>query len=184
MRVSREKAAENRALIVDTAARLFREHGFDDVGIDVIMRSAGLTHGGFYGHFASKEDLAGEALVRSLQRGAERQSRFTKLTDLVTDYLSDRHRADRANGCAIAALGSDIARRSDGIRQGLTAHVRERISRLAELVRGGTAAGRRKRAITTLAGIVGALILARAVDDAALSNEILATARNAFGKAK
>src|SRR5271156_2776507 len=79
MRVSREQAAENRQRIVETASRLFREHGFDGVGVDAIMNGAGLTHGGFYGHFRSKDDLAAEAMTRALERSAERQSRFTDL---------------------------------------------------------------------------------------------------------
>ncbi len=184
MRVSREKAAENRERIVEIASRLFREKGFDGVGVDSIMRGAGLTHGGFYGHFGSKDDLAAEAVTRALERSLERQSRFTDLCDLVSDYLSERHRADRANGCTIAALGADMVRQGRGVRQGLTAHVRARLDRIAHLLRDGTAASRRKRAITTLAGIVGALTLARAVDDPALSKEILAAARDAFGKAQ
>src|SRR6266481_9253944 len=147
MRVSREKAAENRERIVDTAARLFREKGFDGVGIDAIMSGAGLTHGGFYGHFGSKDDLATETVLRALQRSAESQSRFTNLGDLVSDYLSERHRADRANGCPIAALGADIARQGAGIRRGLTAHLRAYLNRVAQLLRGGTASSRRKRAI-------------------------------------
>src|SRR5260221_5568151 len=77
MRVSREKAAENRERIVETAARLFREHGFDGVGVDAIMKGAGLTHGGFYGHFASKDDLAAEAVTRALERYAEEDRPFT-----------------------------------------------------------------------------------------------------------
>lgn len=184
MRVSHEKAAENRERIVDTASRLFRQKGFDGVGVDAIMNGAGLTHGGFYGHFRSKDDLAAEAVTRALERSVERQSRFTDLGDLVSDYLSERHRADRANGCIIAALGADMARQGRGVRRGLTAHLRARLARLADLLRGGTAASRRKRAIATLAGTVGALMLARAVDDPALSNEILAAARDAFGKAR
>ena len=183
MRVTREKAAENRARIVETASRLFREKGFDGVGLDAIMKESGLTHGGFYGHFASKEDLAAEAVMRALERGAERQSRFTELGGLVAGYLSERHRDDLGNGCALAALGGDMARRSDSVRRGPTAHVRLQLDRLTQLITGGTAASRRKRAIATLAGLVGALTLARAVDDPDLSNEILAAAREAFGKA-
>lgn len=184
MRVSREKAAENRERIVGIASRLFRERGFDGVGVDSIMRGAGLTHGGFYGHFGSKDDLAAEAVARALERSLERQKRFTDLGDLVSDYLSERHRADRANGCIIAALGADMVRQRRGVRQGLTAHLRAWLDRFAHLLRDGTAASRRKRAIATLAGIVGALTLARAVDDRALSKEILAAARDAFGKAQ
>ena len=184
MRVSREKAAENRERIVDTAARLFRENGFDGVGVDAIMKGAGLTHGGFYGHFASKDDLAIEAVTHALERSAEWESRFTDLGALVADYLSERHRADRANGCAVAALGADMARQGAGVRRGLTAFLRTQLDRFVDLVKDGTTARRRKRAITTLAGIVGALTLARAIDDPALSKEILAAARDEFGKTR
>jgi TetR/AcrR family transcriptional repressor of nem operon len=184
MRPSRDQAAENRERIVDTASRLFRDNGFDGIGIDAIMKEAGLTHGGFYGHFGSKDDLAAEAVTRALARGHEKQRRFTNLHDLVTDYLSERHCADRTNGCALAALGADIARQGKGVRSGLTASVRAQFDRLAGLIRGGSAARRRKRAIATLAGAVGALTLARAVDDPALSKEILAAAREAFGNGR
>jgi TetR/AcrR family transcriptional repressor of nem operon len=184
MRVSRERAAENRQRIVETASRMFREHGFDGVGVDAIMNGAGLTHGGFYGHFRSKDDLAAEAMTRALERSVEKQRRYTKLNDLVSGYLSGRHRADRARGCAIAALGADIARQGEGVRGASTAYVRGQLDRFACLLRNGTAASRRRRAITTLAGMVGALTLARAVDDPALSEEILAVARDAFGGAR
>lgn len=183
MRVSRAKAAENRERIVDTASRLFREKGFDGVGVDAIMKGAGLTHGGFYGHFRSKDDLAAEAVTRALDRSMERQRRFSNLDDLVSDYLSERHRSDRANGCALAALGGDIVRQSEGVRRGLTAYVREQLDRFAGLFSDGAAGNRRKRAIAALAGTTGALILARAVDEPALSDEILAVARDAFGTA-
>jgi TetR/AcrR family transcriptional repressor of nem operon len=182
MRVSREKAAENRKRIVEIAARMFREHGFDGVGVDTIMNGAGLTHGGFYGHFRSKDDLAAEAVTRALERGVEKQSRYTKLGDLVSGYLSERHCADLANGCAVGALGADIVRQGEGVRAVLTAYVRRRLDRFTWLLRNGAAASRRRRAITTLAGMVGALTLARAVDDPALSREILAAARDAFGE--
>lgn len=181
MRVSREQAAENRRRIVETASRMFRENGFDGVGVDAIMKGAGLTHGGFYGHFRSKDDLAAEAVRRALERGTERQSRFTDLRDLVSDYLSERHRANRADGCAIAALCGEVVRQGEGMRRGVTAHVRAQLDRFSHLLKGGTAASRRKRAITTLAGIIGALTLARAVEDPALSDEILTAARDAFG---
>jgi len=182
MRVSREKAAENRERIVDAASRLFREKGFDGAGVDAIMHAAGLTHGGFYGHFGSKDDLAAEALTRAFGRSAEKQSRYATLSDLVSGYLSERHCADRANGCAIAALGADMARQREGVRRGLTAYVRAQLDHFTRLLRNGTRASRRRRAIATLAGMVGALTLARAVDDPALSKEILEAARDAFGE--
>ena len=110
MRVSREKAAENRERIVETASRMIRQNGFDGVGVDAIMSAAGLTHGGFYGHFRSKDELAAEAVNRAFKRGEERHGQFTNLGDLVSDYLSAQHCAGRADGCAVAALGADIAR--------------------------------------------------------------------------
>jgi TetR/AcrR family transcriptional repressor of nem operon len=99
----------------------------------------------------------------------------------VDRYLSEAHCADRANGCAVAALGADIARQNHGVRRGLAKHVQGQLDRLTRLLKNGPAAGRRKRAIAALAGMVGAVTLARAVDDPALSKEILAVARNAFG---
>jgi len=183
MRVSREKAAENRERIVEAASRLFREKGIDGVGIDAIMSGAGLTHGGFYGHFGSKDDLVAEAVTRALEGALQKQSHHTNLADLVASYLSERHFADRAEGCAIAALGADMARHGDGARRRVTAYVRAQLDRLTRLMRKGSAARRRGRAIATLAGMIGALTLARAVDDRALSKEILAAALDAFGKA-
>jgi TetR/AcrR family transcriptional regulator, transcriptional repressor for nem operon len=183
MRVSREKAAENRERIVEAASRLFREKGFDGAGVDAIMNAAGLTHGGFYGHFGSKDDLAAEALTRVLEHGAEKLGCDATLGDLVSAYLSEQHCADRANGCAIAALGAEMARQSKGVRRVLTAHLRAQFDFLTRLLKYGTAANRRKRAIATLSGLVGALTLARAVDDPALSKEILDAARDAFGEA-
>jgi TetR/AcrR family transcriptional repressor of nem operon len=180
MRVSREKAAENREQIVETASRMFREHGFDGVGVDAIMKGAGLTHGGFYGHFGSKDDLAAEALRRALARGVEWQAGHATVQDTVSGYLSDKHCTDRANGCAIAALGADMPRQGKAVRRAFTDHLRARLDHYAQLIKNGAAARRRKRAIATFAGMVGALTLARAVDDPALSKEILAAARDVF----
>ena len=183
MRVTREKAAENRARIVETASRLFREKGFDGVGLDAVMNEVGLTHGGFYGHFTCKEDLAAEAVAHALEKSAELQRQYTNIGDFVSNHLSESHFADRANGCALVALGGDMARRSKGVRSGATSYVRSQLEWLAGLFRGTTAV-RRRRAITTLAGVVGALTLARAVEDPTLSEEILSTARQVFGSAR
>src|ERR1700716_4286392 len=122
MRVSRQQAAENRQRIVEAGARLFRDGGFDGVGVDAIMKEAGLTHGGFYGHFASKDDLAAEAVTLALQQGTEWLSRSSDLDDFVADYLSERHRADLANGCALAALGGDMERQGESVRHVLSAN--------------------------------------------------------------
>src|SRR5262249_7526038 len=120
MRVSRKQAAENRERIIETASRMFREEGFDGAGIDAIMRAAGVTHGGFYCHFESKDELTAEAVTSALKRSVEKQSRYNTLHDLVSAYLSERHLADRANGCAVVALGADIARHRVGARLALT----------------------------------------------------------------
>jgi len=181
MRVTREKMAENRERIVAAAARLFREKGFDGVGVDAIMQGVGLTHGGFYRHFRSKGDLAAEAVAYGLATSAERQAALTTLDDLVATYLSPAHRDNRGGGCLMAALGGDVARQGGAVRGKLTAHVRGQLDRLAGWLGGRNAAARRERAIATLAGLVGAMVLARAVDDAALSDEILAAARAAYG---
>jgi len=181
MRVSREKAAENREKIIEAASRLFRERGFDGVGVDAIMKHAGLTHGGFYGHFDSKDALAAEAVTSALARGNNRMSRFTDLKSYAAAYLSERHCADRAEGCGLAALGADIPRAGRDVRGAITTYVAARLDDMAALF-GGSAARRRKRAIAALSGMVGALTLARAVDDAALSREILAAAREAFAQ--
>src|SRR5207253_10064588 len=116
MRVTREKAAENRARIVATASRLFRDKGFDGVGLDAIMKEAGLTHGGFYGHFSSKEDLIAEASARAL---AQSLALWGKLADrapgdplsaLAGAYLTSRHRDNPGAGCVLAALGPEVSR--------------------------------------------------------------------------
>jgi TetR/AcrR family transcriptional repressor of nem operon len=182
MRVSRHEAVENRERIVEAASRLFRDKGFDGVGVDAIMKEAGLTHGGFYGHFASKDALAAEATQRAIERSGAGQARLTSLGQLAESYLSPRHRADRANGCPVAALGGDFARRGRSQRKVLAAGIAEQVDRIAALLKRGTPAGRRRRAIAAYAGMVGALTLSRAVDDPALSQEILAVARETFGK--
>lgn len=181
MRVSRAEMAAHHRQIVEAAADLFRERGLDAVSVDTLMQRAGLTHGGFYRHFASKNALAAEAIQCALEQGASRQAGFTDLGELVASYLSERHRADRTHGCCIAALGSDIARHGRPLRALLTGQVRIQIDRIAALLRDLTAARRRRRAIAVLSGMVGALILGRAVDDPALAKEILAAGRDMFG---
>jgi TetR/AcrR family transcriptional regulator, transcriptional repressor for nem operon len=178
MRVTKEKAAENRERIVVAASRLFREKGFDAVGVDAIMDAVGLTHGGFYRHFRSKDDLAAEAVARGLSASAERQGVHQSLPALIDAYLSPAHRDDVGGGCTLAALGCDIARQAAGARHGLTEYVRAEVDRLARLV-GGKPEASRAQALATLSGLVGAVVLARAVNDPTLSDEILAAARTA-----
>ena len=184
VRVTREQAAANREKILEVAGALFRERGFDGIGVADIMKRAGLTHGGFYGHFASKDDLAAETTARIVGRGgwAERITGKAKptLADVVRSYLSPRHRDEPGHGCLFAAVGSDVARQPRPIRHALTEGVRARLDALRDLVPGSSPSARRRRAVATLSGLVGALILARAVDDPELSDEILKAARATF----
>ena len=185
MKVSRAQAEENRSRIVDVAADMFREHGFDGIGLANLMKKAGLTHGGFYGHFESKEALAAEAAACALSKNGETLSAVAEgakgdpLAALVTSYLSERHIKERGKGCAFAALGADAARHGKPLRSVFRKGVDGYLAVLSGLVPGRTKAEKRKKAMATLSGMVGALVLARAVDDADLAKEILAaTAAN------
>jgi len=186
MRVTREQAAAHREKIVDVAGTLFRERGFDGIGVADIMKKAGLTHGGFYGHFASKDDLAAEACARVLGReGWAEQLAGTphpSFGALVRGYLSPRRRDDPGHGCLFAALGSDTVRQPRSVRRAFTEGLRARVDVLWRLLPGRSAAARREKALATWAGLVGAMILARAVDDSQLSDEILEAAASTFGR--
>jgi TetR/AcrR family transcriptional repressor of nem operon len=180
MKVTREQAAHNRERIVETAARLFREKGFDGIGVADLMKAAGLTHGGFYGHFASKEALLGEAAGRALDGAGEGwQALMDRHADdplgaVVRSYLSTAHRDTPGLGCAVAALGADIARAGPAVREAATARTRAQLDLLAGAAPGGSGEERRRRAIATYAAMIGAMVLARVVSDPALSDEILA----------
>ena len=186
MRVTRKQAAANREKVLDVAGKLFRERGFDGIGVADIMKRAGFTHGGFYGQFASKDDLAAETTVRVL--GNPRwQERLTGKADpsfgeVVRGYLSPSHRDDPGTGCLLAALGSDAARQPRAIRRALTDGFRVRLDAWLKLVTGRSAAARREKALVTMATLVGALIIARAVDDPALSDEILEATATELGR--
>lgn len=185
MRVSKEQAAENRRRIVEVAGALFRERGFTGIGVADLMKEAGLTHGGFYGHFASKDDLAAEACALALSKAAERWGTFADeaggpdapLAAIADFYLSAAHRDAPASGCPIAALGVDAARQDGPVRRVFTEGLRPFIEVLGRLVPGRSKAARRETALATLSAMVGAVILARAVDDAALSDDILAAVK-------
>jgi TetR/AcrR family transcriptional repressor of nem operon len=180
MKVSREQAAANRERILDIASIRFRERGFDGIGIADLMQEAGLTHGGFYGHFASKEDLLAEVCERTLADSIARWAGICARGDgnpvstIARNYLSTRHRDDPAHGCAVPALGIESARRAPQARRAITRGVRGLLDVLAGAMPGTTRAARRRHALTSFAGLVGAIVLARAVDDAKLSEEILA----------
>jgi TetR/AcrR family transcriptional repressor of nem operon len=179
MRVSRIEAAQNRERIIEVAARLFRERGFDGIGLADLMKSAGLTHGGFYGHFASKEDLMAQACARaqegslaSFHRVAER-GRKNSLAAVASAYLSPAHRDRPGEGCVLAALGAEAARHGSPVRSVFTRGVRSALDMLTQLAPGKSRRAKRERALVTYASMVGALVLARAVDDPELSNQVL-----------
>lgn len=182
MRVSREQAAANRERVVEAAARLFRERGVDGIGVADLMQAAGLTHGGFYGQFASKDQLVVEAAGRALEQNTEAWRRMTSdgqtLEALLAGYLSPRHRDRTGEGCVLAALAADVARSGNSeLRQVFTQGLDALVRMLSVLLPGRSKAARRRKALAKAAAMVGALILARAMDDEALSEEILAAVR-------
>lgn len=187
MRVSREQAAANRQRIVTEAARLFRERGFDGVGVAELMRNAGLTHGGFYGHFGSKDQLMAEACEAAIAstgrhwREVVADDKAGALQALAGRYLSRRHRDEPGKGCVLAALANDAARQAPPVRGAYTRSVRRFIDLLESLIPGRGKAAQRRKAVAACASMVGALVLARAVDDDALSDEILDTVFSQFG---
>ena len=179
MKVSRKQAAQNRERIVEAAAQLFRERGFEGIGVADLMKEAGLTHGGFYGHFSSKEDLIAEASASALTeslalwRTVAERAPGDPLTAIAGVYLTGRHRDDPGTGCLLAALGPDVSRQGSAVRRVVTDYVRSAFDLLATLVPGKSKAARRQKAIGSYATLVGAMVMARAVDDRALSQEIL-----------
>jgi len=184
VRVSKEQAAENRARILTEAARLFRERGLSGVGVDALTEAAGLTHGSLYSQFGSKERLAAEALEAAMAGTALARipddAGPEALAGIVANYLSPAHRDRPGKGCAFAALGCDVARQGPALREVFTGGIRMAAKRLAMLLPGRRRQASEDRALALLSAMVGALILARAVDDPALSDRILAATRTAL----
>ena len=185
MRVSKEQAAQNHRKIVTAASRLFRERGIGATGVDAITEDAGLTHGAVYSQFGSKEAIAAEALREALagsrrlwRRLLERNGRGKAFAAIVARYLSRDHRDSTGTGCVVAALGSEIAKQPERVRDAFTAELRETLDFIAGLMPWTGRSRHYEDAIAVLAFMAGALILARAVSDERLSNRILeATAK-------
>jgi TetR/AcrR family transcriptional repressor of nem operon len=180
MKVSREQCQQNQGHILEAAGRLFRERGFEAVGVAEVMQAAGLTHGGFYGHFKSKDDLIVQAVGDSSGKVLERWRQIAyadgegALATLADTYLSPEHRDGPGSGCLVAALGPEIARRPAPQRSAVTEALKRIVGFLETVVPGSSPADRRKQAIATYAGWVGAMVLARMSDDDAFSREVLA----------
>ncbi len=181
MRVSKERAAENRARILAETARMIREAGIGGVGVDALTKAAGLTHGSLYSQFGSKERLVAEALAHALETtGARLAGEVASsapergLAAVVERYLSARHRDAPGDGCALAAIGPEAARQGGAVREAFTRGVRSLAARLAPVVPSRRGEPPEDAALATVAALVGALILARTVDDQELSDRILA----------
>ena len=174
MRVSKEKAAENRERILKAASRLIRERGISGAGVDALTEAAGMTHGSLYSQFGSKERLIEEALNDVIAEKDHEMGEAITLSRYISEYLSAEHRDMPGRGCPIAALCSEMPRESRGVRERFTAGLRGMIAEL----KGRQDAGLKQRqrddaALAMVASLVGALVLARAVDDPKLSNDIL-----------
>lgn len=173
-KVSKEQAAQHRDRILDAASRLFRERG-PDVSVAEVTKAAGLTHGAFYNHFSSKEALLAEAIAAAFASASEDLAARAggALETYAEGYLSREHVHDRAGGCPMAALAGDVSRQPREVRQGFSEGVRAFVDSATG------AAEDRQSALRTVSTMVGALLLARAVDsvDGGLAAEILAAAK-------
>lgn len=178
MRVDKETKSANRESLLSAASRLLRERGVDGVGVAEISQAAGLTHGGLYRHFPSKEALVGAAVERTLMETAEHAADMVNedgLDAFAQFYLSPAHLENRAAGCAIAALGGDMARQDNDVRAAYARGVRAYLDALAP-----AAGPDRADSLKEIAALIGAAVLARGlagVDDA-LANDVLTAVRN------
>jgi TetR/AcrR family transcriptional regulator, transcriptional repressor for nem operon len=181
MGYSQAQKANSRDRILEVASRLIREGGFASLGVADCMRQAGLTHGAFYGHFSSREHLIVEAFAHALSRGEQRikilvseQGEETSPLRAITDaYFNDDHIKNPGNGCALCAFAGDARHADVGIKHLLSTHLRGLADRLSDAAGHGDGSG----GLAVAATIVGAITLARAVDDEALAASIISSAR-------
>jgi len=182
MRVSRIQAEKNRQTVIDAASRLFREHGFDGIGLKNLMKGAGLTQGAFYKQFTSKDDLAAQASKRALESAFSRWATAAAanptdpLGAAIAFYLSMEHREEKMDGCPVVALGSDAARQGADVKASFEAGIRKYLELLGSWV--GDAEGEEPsgKAMAILSTMVGAVVLSRAVNDERLSKQFLQAA--------
>jgi TetR/AcrR family transcriptional repressor of nem operon len=186
MRYSKEHKLETHARIVKKASVRLRERGAHGIGVADLMKDAGLTHGGFYAHFDSREALVIEAFAYAMDRSTERWRHLAgqtppdeRLAAIVDAYLSPQHRDNPGHGCAIPALGAEIARESPKTRKAFAAKLEQMIVMLSEQMGEATSPVARKRAMASLATMMGTLVLARVAGSGEFSAEILATGREA-----
>ena len=175
MRYPVEETAAKHERIVKEASRLFRERGFENVSVGEVMKAAGLTHGAFYAHFGSKEELQAAAIAYGQEVSLDRlqRSKRKKSKGSFTDaYLSPRHRDNPGDGCTMAALAQEVARSTPELKAAFEQGLEDMLS-----VEGGD----RKEAIFLVAAMIGGVVLARAVQDPRFSNEILTSVRQKLG---
>jgi TetR/AcrR family transcriptional regulator, transcriptional repressor for nem operon len=190
LKVTKEKAAENRVALVEAAGHLFRERGIDGVGVAEISKQAGLTHGALYAQFPSKEALAAEAFACAFKQGleqmtADRDGRPATLTDCLDWYLSVDHRDDLATGCPMAASASEIGRQDKAVSERFTEGFEQVVAQI-ERGLGATPvkAEHRQRALAMTAAMIGGVAASRAVAKAnpKLSNQVLRAVRGIVGE--
>lgn len=185
MRISKEQARKNRERILQVAAELFRERGFNGLTVSDLMEAARFTHGGFYNHFSSKDALAAEALAAAWTEMAAERARASDFSQLMTRYLSPAARRAPGKGCPAAALAADVSRQPTAVKAAFADGLEGMIRSIEEALPPTDSASRRDRAVNTVTRMVGALMLSRAVpDDSPLADELLtATLRAALKEA-
>src|SRR6266571_3015757 len=184
MRYSKEHKQETHARIVKKASVRLREKGANGVGVADLMKEAGLTHGGFYAHFDSRDALVIEAFGYAMDRGTERWRKVMEQTPpdrrfstIVESYLTPLHRDDPGNGCAIPTLGAEIARESPKTRRAFAAKLEQMIDMMADQIPGVPRKAARKQAMATLATMMGAIVMSRIAGTGEFSDEILDAGR-------
>ena len=184
MRKSKEEAAHTRKRIVEAASAEFRRNGIDGTGLADLMAAAGLTHGGFYKHFDSKEQvveeslaLAADTMAESIKGTVSASPGADGLHAAITNYLSIKYRDDPAGGCPFVTLGSEMARSSDAVREAVTAGFLKMVDTIAGRLDGRSPAAARNEALVTLSTMIGAVTMARVVADPDLSTSLLEQAR-------
>jgi TetR/AcrR family transcriptional repressor of nem operon len=186
MKVSRAQAEENRRTVINVAGHLFRERGFDGIGLNDLMSAAGLTHGGFYKQFKSKDDLIVQACERALADSAETWSGIVEnggddpLTELIDHYLSCGHRDHIGEGCAFAALGPDAVRHGATLIRRFEESIKSHLDILDRATQVSSSPTAADDPVVIFSTMVGALVLSRIVEDEALSRRILDTAANSL----
>jgi TetR/AcrR family transcriptional regulator, transcriptional repressor for nem operon len=186
MRYSREHKLETHARIVQKASVRLREKGAHGIGVADLMKDAGLTHGGFYAHFDSREALVIEAFTHAMDRSTERWRKLAEQTPpekrlamIVNTYLTPLHRDDLGRGCAVPALGAEIARESPKTRRVFAGRLEQMIEMLAAQIPGVPRKAARKQAVAAIATMMGTLVLARVAGSGDFSDEILGAGREA-----